>query len=63
MDRSTLLALRSRLASDNEEFNGSHIGLYNTSQRIKLTYGSDYGLIVRSKRGYGTAVYLDIPCG
>jgi two-component system sensor histidine kinase YesM len=63
MDKATLVALRNRLQSDNEEFDGSHIGLYNTSQRIKLTYGSDCGLIVRSKRGYGTAVYLEIPCG
>ncbi len=39
----------------------THIGLYNTSMRLKLTYGSEASLHVRSKEGQGTEVSFHIP--
>ncbi|NLM26833.1 MAG: histidine kinase [Clostridiaceae bacterium] len=38
-----------------------HIGLFNTNKRLKLMYGEEYGIKLRSKSGFGTVVYLDIP--
>ncbi|NOU85391.1 sensor histidine kinase [Paenibacillus sp. LMG 31460] len=38
-----------------------HIGLYNTHKRLKLLYGESFGIKIRSKYGWGTAVYLTIP--
>lgn len=41
--------------------NVTHIGLYNTNRRLKIAYGDRYGLRLRSKFGFGTAVYMTIP--
>lgn len=38
-----------------------HIGLYNTSKRLKLKYGDRYKLSIRSKYNLGTAIYIEIP--
>ncbi|WP_176474205.1 sensor histidine kinase [Niallia circulans] len=40
---------------------GTGIGLYNIDSRIKLLYGEEFGLIIKSKRGTGTQVHLIIP--
>lgn len=37
------------------------IGLYNIHQRIKLHYGEQYGLTIRSREGKGTSVELRLP--
>ncbi len=37
------------------------IGLYNIYQRIRLCYGSDYGLEIKSKKKCGTLVTMMIP--
>jgi two-component system sensor histidine kinase YesM len=39
----------------------SSIGLYNISQRIRLCYGTDYGIEVDSVYGEGTQVVLHLP--
>lgn len=38
-----------------------NIGLYNVNQRIKLKYGEQYGLRIRSKQGAGTKVTILLP--
>lgn len=38
-----------------------NIGLYNVNQRIKLKYGKQYGLNIRSKQGVGTKVSIFLP--
>lgn len=38
-----------------------NIGLYNVNQRIRLKFGPDYGLKLRSKLGEFTAVYIVLP--
>ena len=37
------------------------IGLYNINQRLKLSYGQEYGLKVSSQTGEGTTVQIVIP--
>lgn len=39
------------------------IGLYNINQRIKLSYGQQYGIKITSVHGQGTTVRLLIPFG
>ncbi|MBD2844845.1 sensor histidine kinase [Paenibacillus sp. IB182496] len=54
-----LAEVRGLLGQDGEA--GEHIGLANTSRRLKLTYGLQDGVRVQSKRGMGTVVSLLIP--
>lgn len=46
--------------SENEDRN-NHIGLKNIDSRIKLFYGQEYGIVVKSKRNYGTIVTVVLP--
>lgn len=39
----------------------SSIGLYNINQRIKLFYGEDYGMTIKSRPNEGTLVSLTLP--
>lgn len=39
----------------------SHIGLSNVNQRIKLSFGEEYGVSFNSKIGMGTVVTLKVP--
>lgn len=42
--------------------NSEHgIGLYNTNNRIRLFYGQEYGITIRSKENFGTCVTVSIP--
>jgi sensor histidine kinase YesM len=41
--------------------NFSSIGINNVNERIKLYFGEEYGLQIRSKLGVGTTVILKIP--
>ncbi|MCR8635063.1 sensor histidine kinase [Paenibacillus radicis (ex Xue et al. 2023)] len=59
MNKDTLQMLRNDF--DNEKEYSEHIGMRNTNKRLKLAYGEDYGVVIRSKEGYGTAVYMKIP--
>lgn len=40
---------------------GSHIGAYNTHERLQLYYGANYGLQYHSTPGLGTEVEIRIP--
>ena len=44
-----------------EEFPQEHLGIYNPHRRIRLAYGSRYGVSIESKIGEGTAVHVLIP--
>lgn len=39
----------------------SHIGLYNANRRIKLVYGTEYGISIQSSIGRGTEATIIIP--
>lgn len=45
---------------DDKKSPGSGYGLYNVNERIKLEYGSAYGLTVTSKKGKGTKTVVRI---
>ncbi|WP_339189644.1 sensor histidine kinase [Paenibacillus sp. FSL P2-0121] len=59
MDEATLRSLNNSLqtGTDNERFG---IGLRNVNERIRLHYGSSFGLLVESELGIGTRVTLRI---
>jgi two-component system sensor histidine kinase YesM len=59
MNKDTLQMIRNNLANDKEY--SEHIGMSNTNKRLQLAYGEDYGITIRSKEGFGTAVYIKIP--
>ncbi|MBR3772197.1 MAG: sensor histidine kinase, partial [Clostridium sp.] len=47
--------------NDFETLDRTHIGISNVNQRIKLQYGEEFGLKIRSEEGTGTKVMLKIP--
>ncbi|MDF2935027.1 MAG: hypothetical protein K0Q90_400 [Paenibacillaceae bacterium] len=49
-------SLRGNILQENE-----HIGLRNVNQRIRLAFGEQYGLSVRSRTGAGTIVEITLP--
>ncbi|MDQ1912527.1 histidine kinase [Paenibacillus sp. GD4] len=59
MSKERLRQVRDSLKSDAEM--ADHIGLSNTNRRIKLTYGLEDGLTIRSKPNWGTVITIDIP--
>lgn len=59
IDTDTLSKIRTKLHEEGE--NSEHIGLFNTDKRLRLMYGEEYGIKLRSKQGLGTVVYISIP--
>ena len=39
----------------------NHIGIKNVNQRIKLSFGEDYGIEIKSKVNVGTRIIISIP--
>ena len=56
-----LSALSESLSTCHEEITTTHIGMTNVNDRIKLHYGSNYGVTVSSTVGQGTTVTIQIP--
>lgn len=44
-----------------EEREGERIGLRNVHDRLKLSYGAEYGLTIESRPNVGTVIYFCIP--
>lgn len=67
MDQSMLAKLNERLCDSHEKkfsLNFSEensIGLFNVNSRIKLEFGENYGLRIKSIRNFGTIVELVLP--
>lgn len=59
IEKEQLETLRSNMNRRNE--NGTHIGMQNVHQRIRLRYGENYGLELDSASGVGTRVKIRIP--
>ena len=53
--------LETILSGNSTGSKGSNIAISNTHKRIRLCYGSEYGLRYRSKPGYETEVEIRIP--
>lgn len=60
MDQETLEKLREEIARACRETE-SGFGLANVSERIRMNYGSEYGLSVESEPGFGTTVTIRLP--
>ncbi len=61
MTQETLEMVRHRVEYYQRERNTSSIALYNINRRIKLNYGSGYGVSVDSTYGEGTRVSIVLP--
>ena len=62
MTEEELEILRARLLeSTDQRENVSNIGVWNISQRIRLSYGEPYGITVQSKPGMGSIFILRLP--
>lgn len=62
MTEEQLAALRRMLLeSTDQRENVSNIGVWNISQRIRLSYGDPYGITVQSKPGKGSIFTLRLP--
>lgn len=55
-----LANLRKKINSD-QNIPKTSIGLHNINQRIKLYYGKEYGMDIKSKLGFGTTVIIFLP--
>ena len=60
MDEEELGKLRNQIEVKDVSRNKS-IGLYNINQRMKLSYGNEYGIKIDSMPGKGTTVHLILP--
>jgi len=65
IDEQRLNEIKEQLVSDNlfseDDLGEAHVGLRNTNRRIKLIFGTEYGLSIKSKLGVGTDVQMVIP--
>lgn len=52
--------MNSELMSESVNYNG-HVGLKNVNQRLKLIYGSDYGISMEKSASGGLCVVIQIP--
>ena len=63
MDEGALERLKRQIAGlePTSSGSGNGIGLKNVHDRIRLSFGEEYGLRVESKPGVGTTVMVDLP--
>lgn len=65
IDKDSLIFLNESMELKNTETNAEKkresIGIKNTNRRIKLYYGEQYGLKIKSWKGLGTVVILKVP--
>jgi two-component system, sensor histidine kinase YesM len=61
IDSGALDLLLESLSAEYDKGEDRGIGLRNINQRIKLFYGDEYGIAVRSRNGSGTEVDVTIP--
>lgn len=54
-----LVSLRKKEGIKGEHFTG--IGINNVDDRIKMIYGKKYGIHIRSSKGCGTTVTIQLP--
>lgn len=56
-----LLDIQNDLKRKDRMFDGKSIGLINTSYRLKLKYGEESRIMIKSKEGFGTIVHFSVP--
>ncbi len=60
IDNEKLQIIQNSIKTHMDSSSGS-IGIINVNERIKLTYGDDYGVEIYSTEGIGTDVHITIP--
>ena len=60
MSEETINDLNQYITSDYFE-NFDHLGVKNVNQRLKLIFGDEFGVTIRSKKGIGTKITLSMP--
>ncbi|TCL65316.1 two-component system sensor histidine kinase YesM [Hydrogenispora ethanolica] len=60
ISKKQLAALNREMENEGDQASSS-IGIPNVNRRIKLYYGNEYGLTIRSRRGRGTQIILRLP--
>ncbi len=53
--------LKTILTSESISKHSSGVGLKNVNERIKLYYGSEYGIVIESEQEVGTTVFIKVP--
>ena len=61
MDETLLTELNRKFSSGIYSEDGSHIGMANVNNRIKILFGDEYGIFLDSRLGVGTTVRITIP--
>ncbi|MGI2294503.1 sensor histidine kinase [Paenibacillus sp. GXUN7292] len=57
-----LTAIRQRLeTADQKKDDSLHIGLRNVHQRLRQSFGPNFGMIIESKQGEGTRIIINLP--
>ncbi|MCJ7843243.1 histidine kinase [Lederbergia sp. NSJ-179] len=60
MSKHSLQQLHAEL--DKDEYVTNHIGLANIKKRLSLVFNNHYIFIIRSKKGWGTTIFIEHPC-
>ncbi|MBO0993173.1 sensor histidine kinase [Bacillus sp. SD088] len=60
MSKHSLQQLHTEL--DKDEYVTNHIGLANIKKRLSLVFNNNYIFTIRSKKGWGTAIFIKHPC-
>lgn len=61
MDAETLITVLEKVQDYTKKRRKSNFGLYNINRRIKLNYGEQYGMEIKSTPGEGTMVRVTFP--
>ena len=61
MDAETLKTVLEKVQDYTKKRRKSNFGLYNINRRIKLNYGEQYGMEIKSTPGEGTMVRVTFP--
>ncbi len=61
MPQEKIQELQEKLSNPSVEKINSSFGMVNVNQRIKLYYGKEYGITIKSKENEGTCVTITIP--
>ncbi len=61
MSKQRISEIQEKMNSDNTEDSSSSIGMANVNSRLKLFYGNQFGLKIKSEENVGTDIFITIP--
>ncbi|MGF7049383.1 two-component system sensor histidine kinase YesM [Paenibacillus sp. DS2015] len=60
-DQATLLNLWSSDSSGQKKYRNSGVGLKNVHERLRIRFGSHYGILICSSQGFGSTIRIRLP--